>query len=69
MKMFVIVVVFCDLCLLLLFFQSNTFQVVLAGNDKHTFAIFNYYKMEIPFTEYQLVRREVCLPFLCSFLH
>ncbi|XP_076446863.1 sushi domain-containing protein 2-like isoform X2 [Babylonia areolata] len=33
---------------------SNTFQVLIAANTEHTFAIFNYYKMEIPFTVHQV---------------
>lgn len=33
---------------------SNTFQVLIAANEEYTFAIFNYYKMEIPFTVHHL---------------
>ena len=61
------------LFLLFFSFQSNTFQVVLVGSDEYTFAIFNYYKMEIPFTEHQLVRTCVWFSvvhlFIRSFTH
>ncbi|KAK7088850.1 protein mesh-like, partial [Littorina saxatilis] len=33
---------------------SNTFQVLLIGDGDHTFVIFNYFKMEIPFSSHQL---------------
>lgn len=32
----------------------NTFQLVLVGNAYRTFAIFNYYKMDIPFNDHHL---------------
>ncbi|KAL8616814.1 hypothetical protein ACOMHN_017851 [Nucella lapillus] len=33
---------------------SNTFQVLIAADRENTFAIFNYYKLETPFTVHQL---------------
>ncbi|PVD34907.1 hypothetical protein C0Q70_06188 [Pomacea canaliculata] len=43
-----------DFALFVTWENSNTFQLVLVANTQHTFAIFGYYKLDVPYSANQL---------------